>query len=324
MKAKVLSVFLLATVLLMTGCRNDIDKQSQVMSGEGNPVVYASIYPMYDFAKNIGKDKIDLRMVVPAGAEPHDWEPTAKVMVQMEEADVFIYNGVGMETWADNIFTTLANDKLIIVEASRGIDLLKFHGHEHDKEHEEQDEEHDEGGHHHGEYDPHVWLDPIRAIKQAENIKDALIQADESNRDFYEANYQEFADKLKALDARYKEALSNVKRKEIVVAHAAFGYIADRYGLEQIPVSGLNPQEEPSAAKLVQITQLLREKDIKYVFFETLTSPKLSEVLANEVGARTAVLNPIGGLTQEEIDAGKDYITVMEENLETLKAVLGE
>jgi len=324
LKAKVLSVFLLATVLLMTGCRNDIDKQSQVMSGEGNPVVYASIYPMYDFAKNIGKDKIDLRMVVPAGAEPHDWEPTAKVMVQMEEADVFIYNGVGMETWADNIFTTLANDKLIIVEASRGIDLLKFHGHEHDKEHEEQDEEHDEGGHHHGEYDPHVWLDPIRAIKQAENIKDALIQADESNRDFYEANYQEFADKLKALDARYKEALSNVKRKEIVVAHAAFGYIADRYGLEQIPVSGLNPQEEPSAAKLVQITQLLREKDIKYVFFETLTSPKLSEVLANEVGARTAVLNPIGGLTQEEIDAGKDYITVMEENLETLKAVLGE
>lgn len=167
-------------------------------------------------------------------------------------------------------------------------------------------------------------MDPIRAIKQAENIKDALIQADESNRDFYEANYQEFADRLKALDARYEEALNNVKKKEIVVAHAAFGYLADRYGLEQIPVSGLNPQEEPSAVGLVQITKLLREKGIKYVFFETLTSPKLSEVLANEVGAGTAVLNPIGGLTQEEMDAGKDYITVMEENLETLKIVLGE
>ena len=210
------------------------------------------------------------------------------------------------------LFRILLLDALVEALTGEVVELpaagLPQHSHDHD----------------HGQFDPHVWLDPVNAGKMAENIKDALVQADEGNREYYEANYREFTDKLKALDKRYREELINFNRREIVVSHAAFGYLTKRYGLEQIAVKGITSQEEPGAAKMAEITKLLREKQIKYVFFETLTSPKLSEVLAREVGADTAVLNPIGGLTQEEIRSGMDYISVMEENLAALKMALGD
>ncbi len=310
MKGKALSMLLLAILLITAGCAGSANKQSRIAAEQGKPVVYASIYPMYDFAKNIGGDRIDLIMAVPAGAEPHDWEPTARLMVQLEEADVFIYNGVGMEPWADKMLASLTNDSLVVVEASRGIPLLQLKEHKHD--------------HSHAGYDPHVWLDPARALRQAHNIMNALIQADPKNKIYYEENFREFSDKLKDLDTSYQNSLNRVKMKEIVVTHAAFGYLAERYGLNQISVSGLNPREEPSAAELVRLTQLLRSKDIRYVFFETLTSPKLAEVLANEVDAKTEVLNPLGGLTQQQMDEGWDYLSVMEKNLETLIRALGE
>ncbi len=320
MKIKTLSMLLLVAVLTAAGCTYSSNKQARIAEEQNKPIVYASIYPMYDFTKNIGRDRIDLRMVVPPGAEPHDWEPTARLMAQMEEADVFIYNGVGMELWVDNMLASLANEKLVVVEASAGIPLLKLGEHGHSSEvHTHEPHEHE-----YGSYDPHVWLDPVRAVKQAQNIMDALIWADRSNAVFYQANFKEFSDKLTALDTLYKDTLSQAERKEIVVAHAAFGYLADRYGLVQISVNGLSPQQEPSAAQLVRITQLLREKNIKHILFETLTSPKLAEVLANEVKANIEILNPIGGLTQQEMQQGKDYLILMEENLDTLKKVLDE
>lgn len=307
------SVLLIFTLLFIGGCSKPVEETQG--STEEKLLVYASFYPMYDFAKNIGKDKIDLKLMIPPGVEAHDWEPTAKIMGEMEKADVLIYNGLEMEPWIEKLTASIQSDQLIIVEASQGTDLIE--GEAHEDEHEEEEEEH-------GEYDPHVWLNPMNAIKQAENIKDAFIQADEVNKDFYEANFKEYADRLNALDEKYKQELSNVKRKEIVVAHAAFGYLTNRYGLEQVAITGLSPQEEPSAAKLAELTEFAMEYNLKYVFFETLTSPKLAQVLANEVGAEIAVLNPLEGLTQEEINAGKDYIAVMEENLLALKKALGE
>lgn len=327
---KLISIILIITLsLFITSCTNQLKPQVSD-EDKGKLKVYASIYPMYDFAKKIGKDKIDVKLMVPPGAEPHHWEPTAKLMAELKKADVFIYNGINMEMWVDKVIGSLNNENLIVVEASKGIDLLKFdnyeseiynhEGHGHEEGHEEHEE--DKHEHHHGEYDPHVWLDPIRAIKQAENIKNALIKADEENKKFYEENFNEFAKKLRDLDRKYKEGLSDRKTDYIVVAHAAFGYMADRYGLEQISISGLSPQEEPSAAKMARISELVREHGVKYIFFETLTSPKLAEVIAKETGAKTAVLNPIGGLTKEDIDKGKDYISAMEENLEVLKKAI--
>ncbi|WP_052045174.1 metal ABC transporter substrate-binding protein [Caloranaerobacter azorensis] len=315
MAEKIISLTLIFMLIFAVGCANK-GVENEKQNSEGKLRVYASIYPMYDFAKNIGKDKIDLHLMIPPGAQPHDWEPTAKLMTELENADVFIYNGVMMEPWVDKLLDTIDNKKLIVVKASENVELLKVqdyitHGHE-------------EKNHHHGEYDPHVWLDPIRAMKQAENIKNAFIKADYKKKDFYEKNFKEFVEKLKALDEEYRHKLSKVKNREIVVSHAAFGYMAKRYGLIQIPIRGLNPKEEPSAAKLSEIADIMKDKKIKYIYFETLTNPKVAEVLATEVGAKTAVLNPIGGLTKEEMDSGKDYLKAMKENLETLIRTLGE
>lgn len=304
-------------MLVAGACSIQQRPQTSAEERDGKLLVYASIYPMYDFAQKIGGDKIDLRMMVPPGAEPHDWEPTAKLMAQMEKADVFIYNGVNMEMWADKLVKSISSEKLKVVEASSGVSLIKLEDHEEGEYGKHEGEEDN-----HGDYDPHVWLDPMRALKQAENIKNAFVAADEENMEFYESNFNEFANKLRELDQKYREELKDRKLNEIVVAHAAFGYLADRYGLEQISVSGLTPQEEPSAAKMAQITELVREHGIKYIFFETLTSPKLAKVIANETGAKTAVLNPVGGLTKDEIEEGKGYISIMEDNLEILKKAL--
>ncbi|WZL73512.1 metal ABC transporter substrate-binding protein [Clostridiaceae bacterium 35-E11] len=310
-----LSILMICSILWITGCTIQTHQKPQDKQVY-KPVVYTTIYPMYDFTYQIGKDKIDLRKMIPPGAEPHDWEPTAKLMAELEKADVFIYNGVNMEPWVDKLLGAIQNEKLIVVEASQGIDLLTLQEHTHEESHDKED--------HYGAYDPHVWLDPLNAIKQAETIKNALIKADESNQKFYETNFEVFADELKKLDKNFQERLRNIKRREVVVAHAAFGYMAKRYDLEQIAITGLSPQQEPSAVKMAEISDFVKNHQLKYIFFETLTSPRLAQVLAKETGARTEVLNPIGGLTEEEIKAGKNYISVMEENLSTLIKALGE
>lgn len=318
---------IILTMIFAVGCTKENTPSSQGEPEEEKLKVYASFYPMYDFAANIGGEQAEIQLMVPPGVEAHDWEPTAKLMAEMEKADIFIYNGLEMEPWVEKLLAAISNDKLVVVEASSGIAPLKAeeheedHDHEDDEDHEHEDEDED---HHHGENDPHVWLSPIHAMKQAENIKNAFVQADSANQDYYEENYQDFAEKLRGLDEKFMEELGNLKRNEIVTAHAAFGYLADRYGLEQVAIRGLSPQEEPSAARMAEITKFAREHDVKYIFFETLTSPKLAEVLAREVGAQTAVLNPIEGLSQEELSAGKNYITIMEDNLTALKKALGE
>ena len=317
-QSEIILVILSLLMVLGTAC----SKKPTATPGniEKKLQVYASFYPMYDFTKQITKDKADIHLMVPPGVETHDWEPGAKMIADMEKADIFIYNGISMEPWAEKLIGSVKKDTLVAVETSKDLDLLKHEEHEEDSEAEEEHGDEDT----HGEYDPHVWLDPTNAIKQAENIKNAFVQADAQNKDFYESNFKEFKDKLTALDNKFKQELSNVKRKDVVVAHEAFSYLTNRYGLTQLAVSGLSPQEEPSAAKMAKITEFAKEHNVKTIFFETLTSPKISEVLAKEIGASTAVLNPVEGLTSEEIQAGKDYISVMEENLQALIKALGE
>lgn len=300
--------------VFMAGCSTGEDRNLQRSSEGEKPSVYASIYPVYDFARNIGKDKINLHQITPPGAEPHDWEPTAKLMAELEKADIIIYNGAGMEPWIHRVTGSLNNKDMVIVDTSEGIELIAS-GDDHGEE---------DGHGYEGVYDPHIWLNPVNAAKQAENIKNALIAADKENAEFYEENYREYKDKLMTLDEKYKEGLKEYRDMEIVVAHAAFGYLAERYGLKQVAIKGVIPQEEPSPAKMAEITDLIKEKNIKYIFFEPLTNPRLSEVIARETGAVSKILNPLGGLTEEDINSGKDYISVMEENLKVLIEALGE
>lgn len=312
---------LLILSMLLGGCAA---KQASVVPEEAKPEgngnmlkIYTSFYPMHFLTKEIAGDKADVICMVPAGAEPHDWEPSPKTIAALQNADLFVYNGAGMETWADTVMQALEKSKIKKVMASEGIELIKPEKHEGEEVKEEEE-------HGHGEFDPHVWVSPLRAKKQAENIFKALIEIDPANKDQYFENYNALASKLNKLDRDFSEAAASFKSNVIVVSHEAFGYLTHDYNLEQIAIRGVNPEEEPSPSKMAELVEECKEHNVKYIFFEKLVSPKLSETLAREVGAQTLVLNDAAGLSVEDIKAGKSYITVMYDNLENLKKALNE
>ena len=300
---RILSLVLAFSMIVLSGCNSKVDTTGS--SSVKKISVYTSFYAMYDFAKKIGGDKIDLTNLVPSGTEPHDWEPTPSNMANIEKANVLIYNGAGMENWMDKVLNSIKNKELIVVEASKDIKLL-------DNTDEDEDLK----------YDPHVWLNPTLAKKQMEAIKKALVIADPINKDYYEKNYTDNAKKLDNLNNEFKDTVAKFKKKDIVVAHQAFGYISDAYGLNQVAIEGLTADSEPTPAKMAEIVKFAKENDVKYIFFEELVSPKVAEAIAREVGAKTEVLNPLEGLEQDDIKAGKEYFSVMRDNLEALKKAL--
>ncbi len=288
-------------VLLLIGFFVNIAGCIQPVESNGKIKVVATIYPLYEFSKRIGGDKVEVSILVPAGAEPHDWEPGPKDIIKIESARIFVYNGAGFEPWVEGTLKGIESKKLIIVDSSSGIPLVLDNG-----------------------SDPHIWLDPISAEHQVDLIKDALIKSDPQNSEYYNTNAESLKKELVLLDEEIKYELGSSKKKVFITSHAAFGYFSRRYGLTQVSVAGLSPDVEPSPAKMVQIIEIARKNDIKYIFFETLVNPRLSEVIANEAGAKTLVLNPIEGLSQADMDRGKTYFIVMRENLKNLKIALDE
>lgn len=283
--------------------------------------VMASFYPMYDFAVKIGGNKSEVANMVPAGTEPHDWEPAAADIKNLEEADLFVYSGAGMEHWVDDVLASLETQKLVSTEASDGLTLRAGHSHE-EEEHEGAEEHAEEEEHDHGQFDPHVWLSPVNAKKEMENIKNAYVKADPDNKDYFEENYKTYAARFDKLDQEYKDTLSALPNKSIVVSHEAFGYLCDAYGLTQMGIEGLSPDSEPDPARMAEIIDFVKANHVKVIFFEELVSPKVAETIAAETGARTQVLNPLEGLSDEELKNGADYFSVMEDNLKQLKAAL--
>lgn len=290
-----------AGVAVCAGCGNTSEEEDS-----DKIKVMASFYTMYDFAEKIGGDYVEVTDMVPAGTEPHDWEPSASDIAGLEEADVFIYNGAGMEHWAEDVLDTLGNQDLIVVEASDGIELLESSGSGESDENE----------------DPHVWLDPENAKAEMENIKNAFVEADPENAEYYEENYETYAAKLDALDEEFQTALADVKSRNVIVAHEAFGYLCNAYDLTQVAIDGLSPDSEPDPARMEEIIEFAQENNVTTIFFEELVSSKVAETIAEEVGADTAVLNPLEGLSDEDIESGADYFSVMRENLEALVTAL--
>ena len=245
---------------------------------DGRLKVMASFYPMYDFARKVGGDRIQVKDMVPAGTEPHDWEPAATDIRNLEDADVFVYNGADLEHWAEDVLDTLENQDLVVSEASDGVELL-------------------DGGHDHA-------------------------HGDEGNRDYYEANYEKYAGEFDELDQEFRDGLKGTKSRDIIVAHEAFGYLCNAYDLKQLAIEGLTPDSEPDPAKMQEVIEYAKKYDIHTIFFEELASPKVAKTVAKEVDAVTAVLNPIEGLSEEDIEAGEDYFSVMRKNLEALQKAL--
>lgn len=309
-----ISILAVVLCILVGGCTRAENDHST-----GKVEVVATFFPLYDFACQVGGERVQVRCLVPPGVSVHDWEPTPQDVARVVKADIFIYNGAGLEPWVERILPEFKGKR--VVKATKGLKLLRFDaaGNHH---HETGNHQHEAVNHHHGPYDPHAWLDPVNAQHYAARIAEGLAEADPACATYYRERLAAYTSELQSLDAAYREAAANFERREIVTAHAAFGYLAARYGLRQIPVAGLSPQAEPSPARLKELVQLVREHRIRYVFFESAASPRLAETLAREAGVGSLVLSPVAGLLPEEKADGKDYITVMKENLIALRTAL--
>ena len=307
----------LLAVFAFSGCSNPESKDGSSGLNKGEQaestlLVYTSFYPMYDFTCKIGGEKVRVINMLPSGTEPHDWEPAAADIAGLEKADVFVYNGAGMEHWAESVLNSLENTGMVVVAASKNIPLIEGEPHEHDHGKSP-------AGGDGGFYDPHVWLDPMNAMKEMEAIKEGLSKADPDNGEYYETNFEKFSAMLLELDNEFKETLSPLPKKEIVVAHEAFGYLCNAYGLTQVGIDGLSPDSEPDPLRMSEIIDFVRKNEVKVIFFEEMASPKVAKAIAKETGAETDVLNPFEGLSDEDKSAGGDYFSVMRNNLKALE-----
>lgn len=310
-RRRALSALGLATLgsALLAGCSNGGSPagstDAPAEAGAGLKVV-ASFYVMGDFAKKIGRDRVNVTDLVPAGTEPHDWEPSARDIEDLQAADLFVYNGAGMEHWAADVISGLDASK--VVEASKDVALLDGdHGHDRD----------------HGEHDPHVWLSPQNAKVELAAIRDGLAAVDPDHAAQYDAAYEEQARAFDELDWEFRAGLEGLPNKTIVVSHAAYGYLCEAYGLTQRAITGIDAEGEPDARAMAAIIDYVKESGVRTIFTEELVSPKVAQAIADATGASCAVLNPIEGLTEEQRRSGEDYLSLMRQNLKALVAALG-
>jgi zinc transport system substrate-binding protein len=300
---------LIIFLMMISGCSNAVQTKGEKGSeGTKKLQIVTTFYPMYYFTQKVAGSSANVELLIPNGAEPHDWEPTAKDMAKIQDADLFIYNSRYFESWTEKVLKSINDSNLTVVEASKGIELMNAL---------ESEEEHHSD--HASSKDPHVWLSPVLAQQEVDTIAKAIEKLDPNNKNQYEKNAENFKSQLADLDHLYKETIDQAKKKEFVTQHAAFGYLAKQYGLTQIPIAGLSPDVEPTLGKLKELAEVTKKKNVKVIYFEGLTSSKVAQTLANEIGAKTEVLNPLEGLTKEEQEKGLDYIDVMKKNLEALK-----
>jgi len=314
---------MLIAVFVWTSCQK---KEHPVAKAQKIRVI-TTLFPLYDFVKHIGQDRVDALLLLPPGVEPHSFEPKPDDIVQINKADLFVYTGKYMEPWAGDILKGVDNKDLIVVDSSHGISLMEEKG-EHQHKHQEA-HGHKEGhkhrhkeGHPH-EVDPHFWLDFGNAQKMIDNILEGFVKRDPSHKEFYSKNAEQYKSRLNDLDLTFKEVLSRCQKKVLVHAgHFAFGYLAKRYGLEYVAAYGFSPDAEPSPKKMVELTKTLKKHGLRHLYHEELITPRVAETIARETGASLLMLHGAHNLTKEEFEKGVTFISLMEENLKSLEVGL--
>lgn len=299
MKKKIIAgITALMVGIMFTGCgigNSNGDSTSAGKTEEGKLKVTVSMYPLKEYTEAIAKDKVEVTCMVPENVEPHDYDPKSKDLVDLTKSDIFVYNGLGMETWLDKVNEITKDSKMIKVDSSNGVEVRK------------QD----------NIVDPHIWLSLKNAEIQSENIKNALVEADSENKDYYEENYEKFKNKLEDLYNEYKPKFDALQQKNFITGHAAFGYLCRDFDLTQRSVENLFGEGEPTPGQLKELVDFCKENNIKTIFSEALASPKVSETLANEVGAEVV---PIYTLESKEDD--RDYIEAMRYDLDQIYQAL--
>ena len=279
--------------------------KSQDVSAPSTKIhITASFYPLANFTEHIGGSHVVVTTTTPSGSEPHEYEPTPSDIASAESSRLFIFNGAGLDPWAEKVAPQLRAKGIITLEATSFVQLRPA------------------AGATNGTIDPHIWLDPIAVKAVATQIRNTLVQLDPAHQADYDLGNEQLQHDLDLLDTHFRTQLARCAQTTIVTSHAAFGYLAGEYKLKQVYLSGITPDEEPSAQRLSQVADQVRRQKITTIFYESLVSPKFADTIARETGATTAVLDPIEGLTPAEQANGDSYLTIMERNLAALRTAL--
>jgi len=301
------------------------------------PLVITTLFPQYDFARQIAGDKINLKLLLKPGVEAHAFEPTPRDIAEISKASLFVYTGEFMEPWAERILKGIKNENLIIVDAGKNITLLDGDGHpdEHagdgddhghkDKLSHDQKKQDQQKKHNHRDKDPHIWTDPLNVLKIIDNILEGLVKADPENRAFYTANADKYKKEILALHSDFINTFKKTEHKKILYAgHFAFGYFARRYGLEHIsPYKGFSPNSEPGPKEIAELIKSIEESKTKVIYYEELVDPKVARVISQQTEAEMVLLHGAHNVSKKDFDEGLTYIAVMKNNLEALKKGLG-
>ncbi len=271
-------------------------------------IVVASLFPLYDFARNIGKEKAEVILLLPPGVEPHSYEPSPGDVLKMHEADIFLFTGEAMEPWIGDIRKEIRGEKPLIVDTGNGIRMTDGHA-------DSEEDDHD-----HGKKDPHIWLDFSNAQKMVDTILEGFVRADPLNKEFYMQNAEAYKQQLQELDKKYSGSLASCKKRILIHGgHFAFGYLAGRYNLQYLSAyQGFAPNAEPTPGNLIELVRKLRDSKLKFVFYEELIVPRVAETIAQETGAGLLKLNGAHNVTKEELAQGVTFISLMEQNRENL------
>jgi zinc transport system substrate-binding protein len=313
MKKNIISFFIVSVAIFLMAfffIRHLVVFNNKPQTGSSKTKVITTLFPLYDMARYIGGDKIELTLLLPPGVDPHSFEPKPSDIVKISQADVFVYTGKFMEPWVEDIINATPGKSIKVVDSSYGVKIVPAIFHDADEPA--------------GSLDPHIWLDFDNAKIIVDNITAALVEKDATNGNFYRQNAEQYKSTLSALDNEYKTTLVDCQNQEIIYAgHYAFGYLANRYGLKYLAAQGVSPDAEPTAKDLMKLVDQIKKNRIKYVFYEKLTSPKIAEVIASETDAKMLYLNPAGNLSKEDMESGVRYFEILKENRNNLKLGLG-
>ncbi len=332
---KIYFIILTSILILFIAACGQTETLPRENNDEHKLTIYTTVYPLTYFTERIGGNLVQVKSIYPTGSNEHTFDPTQKDMMNLADADLFFFIGMGLEGFVDNAKKTLANEQVKFIATSNSVsdeELVQEQAHEEEGTDEDAHEDEDEHAkneaevnhedHDHGDIDPHLWISPTISIKLAQSIQDSLIEQDPANKETYTKNFEALQTELEGLNSKFQEMANNVPNKTFFVSHAAFGYLAGAYGFEQIAIAGLNSQDEPSQKELTEIVELAKEKEIKTILFEQNVSSNLAKVIQSEVGAEPGILHNLSVLTEADIQNEETYFTLMEKNLETLKAAL--
>lgn len=320
MKKAIISLIIL--ILIIIGLILIFNKQTIPIKEEGKITVIASIYPVYDFAKEIAGDKANVSMLLSPGVEIHDYEPTPQDMINIQSADLFLYMSNDLEPWAETLISGLDNSENIKTIAD-GIELIE--NEEFEKEYLSSDEDSNHEEHEeHEKYDTHIWLDPLKAIEMVKNIEKQLSEADPENAQYYKENANRFIIQLETLDKDFDNAIAESSRNEIAFGGPfSYAYFIKRYNLEFVTAyDSCGESGEPSIQKIFNVIEEIKKENIPVIFYKELSSGNIAKTISEETGAKLLEFNSLHSITQKQLNNGETYISIMYKNLENLKRAL--